>query len=66
VLTILAKHHLNLSKIQSLPVMETPWKYAFFADFIFNSYADYFNALEEVKDKVEMLQVLGEYTKSKR
>ncbi len=66
VLTILAKHHLNLSKIQSLPVIETPWKYAFFADFVFNSYADYFNALSAIKHKVEMLQVLGEYTKSKR
>lgn len=66
VLTILAKHHLNLSKIQSLPVIETPWKYAFFADFVFNNYADYFNALEDIKSKVEKLQVLGEYTKSKR
>ena len=66
VLTILAKHDLNLSKIQSMPVIETPWKYAFFADFTFNSYADYFNAMNEIKDKVEMLKVLGEYTKSKR
>jgi prephenate dehydratase len=66
VLTILAKHDLNLSKIQSMPVIETPWKYAFFADFIFKSYADYFNAMNEIKDKVEMLKVLGEYTKSKR
>lgn len=66
VLTVLAKHDLNLSKIQSLPVIETPWKYAFFADFIFNSYADYYDAMTEIKDKVEMLKVLGEYTKSKR
>ncbi|NLP58841.1 prephenate dehydratase [Lutibacter sp. B1] len=66
VLTILAKHDLNLSKIQSMPVIDTPWKYAFFADFIFKSYADYFNAINEVKEKVEMLKVLGEYTKSKR
>tara|TARA_R110001583_G_scaffold50469_5_gene157545 strand:- start:13904 stop:14722 length:819 start_codon:yes stop_codon:yes gene_type:complete len=66
VLTILAKHNLNLSKIQSMPVIETPWKYAFFADFIFSSYADYFNAITEVKEKVEMLKVLGEYNKAKR
>jgi prephenate dehydratase len=66
VLTILAKHGMNLTKIQSMPVIETPWKYAFFADFIFGSYADYFNAMNEIKDKVEMLKVLGEYTKSKR
>ncbi len=66
ILTILAKHNLNLSKIQSMPVIETPWSYAFFADFIFESYADYYNALNEVKDKVETLKVLGEYSKSKR
>ncbi len=66
VLTILAKHHLNLSKIQSMPVIDTPWKYAFFADFTFNSYADYYDALTEIKDKVEMLKILGEYTKGKR
>ena len=66
VLTILAKHNLNLSKIQSMPVIETPWKYAFFADFVFESYADYFNAIKEVKEKTEALKVLGEYSKSKR
>ena len=66
VLTILAKHNLNMSKIQSMPVIETPWKYAFFADFIYDSYADYFNAINEVKDKVEFLSILGEYNKSKQ
>ncbi|MBT8318395.1 MAG: prephenate dehydratase [Lutibacter sp.] len=66
VLTILAKHHLNLSKIQSMPVIDTPWKYAFFADFTFDSYADYYNAIQEVTAKVETLKVLGEYTKGKR
>ena len=66
ILTILAKHHLNLSKIQSMPVIDTPWKYAFFADFTFDSYADYYNAIQEVKGKVETLKVLGEYTKGKR
>ncbi|REE83072.1 prephenate dehydratase [Lutibacter oceani] len=66
VLSILAKHDLNLSKIQSMPVIDTPWKYAFFADFIFNSYADYFNAINEIKTKVETLKVLGEYNKGKR
>ncbi len=66
VLTILAKHHLNLSKIQSMPVIDTPWKYAFFADFIFDSYADYFDAIKEVNEKTEALKILGEYSKSKR
>ena len=66
ILGILAKHNLNLSKIQSMPVIDTPWKYAFFADFIFEKYADYYNGISEVKEKVESLKVLGEYSKSKR
>ncbi len=66
VLTILAKHHLNLSKIQSMPVIDTPWKYAFFADFIFDNYADYYHAIKEVKEKTEALNILGEYSKNKR
>lgn len=65
VLSILAKHRLNLSKIQSMPVIETPWKYAFFADFSFENYQDYQNALSEIKDKVAMLKILGEYTENK-
>lgn len=64
ILTILAKHDLNLSKIQSMPIIDTPFKYAFFADFTFNSYANYYNAIEEIQDKVETLQILGEYTNS--
>ena len=66
ILTILAKHQLNLSKIQSMPVIETPWKYAFFADFTFDSYADYYDAINEIKGKVETLKILGEYNKGKR
>jgi len=66
ILTILAKHHLNLSKIQSMPVINTPWKYAFFADFIFNNYANYYDAIKVIEINVEKLKVLGEYSKSKR
>src|SRR5690606_9921601 len=32
VLNILNDCNLNLSKIQSLPIIETPWKYSFFVD----------------------------------
>ena len=65
-LNVMSDCNLNLTKIQSLPKIDTPWKYAFFADFIFDSYADYYNAICEVKNKVETLTVLGEYNKSKR
>ena len=66
ILSILAKFGLNLTKIQSMPVIDTPWKYAFFVDFIFEDYSNYAKAINEVKEKVISLKVLGEYTKSKR
>jgi prephenate dehydratase len=66
VLSIMAKQGLNLTKIQSMPIIDTPWKYAFFVDFIFNDYSLYSSAMEEIKDKVVTLKILGEYTKSKR
>ena len=56
VLSILSKYDLNLSKIQSMPIIDTPWKYAFFVDFTFNSYIDYSNAMQELKDKVLFLK----------
>jgi prephenate dehydratase len=49
-----------------MPIIDTPWKYAFFVDFIFNDYSLYSSAMEEIKDKVVTLKILGEYTKSKR
>ena len=52
---------LNLTKIQSLPKIETPWKYAFFVDVTFDNYQDYTKAVAIIKIMAEELKVLGEY-----
>lgn len=65
VLMELAKHKVNLSKIQSLPIIEKPWEYAFFADLIFDDYQEYKNALKDISAKVSSCKVLGEYQKNK-
>lgn len=41
VLNVMSDCRLNLTKIQSLPKIETPWKYAFFVDVTFDKYEDY-------------------------
>lgn len=64
VLMELAKHKVNLSKIQSLPIIEKPWEYAFFADLVFSDYIEYKNALKDIKAKVSSCKVLGEYKKN--
>ena len=41
VLNVMSDCLLNLTKIQSLPVIETPGKYAFFVDMTFDTYEQY-------------------------
>jgi len=41
VLNVLSDCKMNLTKIQSLPVIETPWKYSFFVDITFDDYTEY-------------------------
>lgn len=66
VLTMFGKNNVNLSKIQSMPVIDQPWKYAFFADLIFKDYQNYQESLGMISTKVKSLKILGEYTRSKR
>ena len=65
VLTMLATHKVNLSKIQSLPIMDRPWEYAFFADLIFEDVQEYQNAIEDLNRKVSSLKILGAYKANK-
>jgi prephenate dehydratase len=66
VLADFGKYDVNLSKIQSMPVIDEPWRYAFFADLIFKDYKDYKASLKSLETKVTTLKILGEYTRSKR
>ncbi|MGB5363639.1 MAG: prephenate dehydratase [Aureibaculum sp.] len=66
ILNIFANFNMNLSKIQSLPIIDKPWKYAFFADVIFDDYQKYQKAIELIKEKTSSLKILGEYQQSKR
>ena len=61
VLNVMSDCHLNLTKIQSLPVIETPWKYSFFVDMTFEDYAHYVKAKSLLEIMTEEFQVLGEY-----
>ncbi len=61
ILNVVSDCKLNLTKIQSLPKIETPWKYAFFVDVTFGSYKDYEKAKSIIMLMAENLKVLGEY-----
>jgi prephenate dehydratase len=61
VLNVMSDCKLNLTKIQSLPKIETPWKYSFFVDVTFDDYEDYAKAKAVVNIMAEYFKVLGEY-----
>lgn len=61
VLNVMSDCRLNLTKIQSLPVIETPWKYAFFVDVTFGVYADFEKAKSLLNIMLEDIKILGEY-----
>ena len=66
ILNVMSDCKLNLTKIQSLPIVETPWKYDFFVDVTFNEYADFKKGESIINIMAEGFKVLGEYKNAKR
>ena len=64
-LNVLSDCHLNLTKIQSLPKIETPWKYAFFVDVTFDTYKNYEKAKSIIAIMAQDFKILGEYKNTK-
>ena len=65
VLNVMSDCKLSLTKIQSLPKIETPWKYSFFVDVTFDEYEYYSKAKSLLEIMAEYFKVLGEYTNTK-
>lgn len=62
VLTILTFYDINLSKIQSMPILGREWEYRFYLDLTYASYARYQQAIDAVRPLINDLKILGEYT----
>lgn len=60
-LNILRDYELDMSKIQSVPVIEMPWKYAFFIDVVFSDPKKFRKAMTILEMMTEQLKVLGAY-----
>lgn len=60
-LNVMSDCRLNLTKIQSLPKADTPWKYSFFVAVTFENYDNYKKALAILSIMAESFKVLGEY-----
>lgn len=64
-LTLLSAHDLDLSKIQSIPVIDEPWNYSFFIDTVFDTYENYQSALAAVQAHGGGIKIFGEYRSRK-
>lgn len=66
ILSILGHYGMNLSKIQSLPILGKEWEYFFHIDLEFEDYAHYQKSLDAIRPLVSELKILGEYPRSNK
>ena len=65
VLQLFNTFHINLTKIQSLPVLGSPWQYAFFIDVIFENYNLFSEVTLMLERIVKNFKILGVYRDNK-
>lgn len=61
ILLVLSAHGMNLTKIQSLPVVGQEWEYFFHLDLEFDHLPQYKRSLSAIRPLVNELKILGEY-----
>jgi prephenate dehydratase len=66
ILNVLSDCKMSLTKIQSLPVIESPWKYSFFVDVTFDDYKEYEKAIAVITIMALELKVLGTYKNGRK
>ncbi len=65
VLQLFNTFHTNLTKIQSLPILGSPWQYAFFVDVVFDDYVLFMEVTTMLEKIVKQFKILGEYRNNK-
>ncbi|MBN2659688.1 MAG: prephenate dehydratase [Tannerellaceae bacterium] len=66
VLSVLSFYDMNLSKIQSLPIIGREWEYLFYIDLTFTDYTRYKQALDAIIPLTKDFRILGEYAEGKQ
>jgi len=61
VLSILSYYDINMTKIQSLPIIGHEWEYLFYVDMTFTDYARYRQSIEAIRPLTRQIRILGEY-----
>lgn len=66
ILSVLSFYKLNLTKIQSLPIIGMEWQYMFYIDLTFSDYIRYRQAINAITPLTRNLKLLGEYEDGKQ
>ena len=61
ILTILSFYDINLTKIQSLPIIGHEWEYLFYVDVTFDNLTRYRQSIDAITPLVRNIKILGEY-----
>ena len=61
VLAILSFYRLNLTKIQSLPIIGREWEYLFYVDLMYDDLTRYRQAIDAIIPLIKDFKILGEY-----
>lgn len=61
VLTILSFYDINLSKIQSTPIIGREWEYRFYVDLTFDNVVRYHQSLDAIRPLINDFKQFGEY-----
>lgn len=65
VLSVLSFYNINLTRIQSLPIIGREWEYQFYIDLTFTDYNRYRQSIDAIMPLISDLKVLGEYREEK-
>jgi prephenate dehydratase len=65
VLSILSFYKINLTKIQSLPIIGREWEYLFYVDVTYDDLIRYRQSIDAITPLTRDLTILGEYTAAK-
>ena len=61
ILTILSFYNINLTKIQSLPIIGHEWEYLFYVDVTYTNLTRYRQSIDAITPLTKELKILGEY-----
>ncbi len=66
ILSVLSFYKINLTKIQSLPIIGREWEYLFYIDLTYSDYKRYRQSLDAIRPLTKEMRILGEYASGRQ